>query len=563
MKLISVEIYGTDFRGLTANKPYLFNVSEREDRLSTKCFAGLNGSGKSNMLELFAEIFYYLEYYHLESAHPEKRHGNGFGFEIQYLLYFPSAIEMEYELPFRLEKNWCHIRIRKPLDSKEYGSVLELSVKPKNAEDSEYRNVSTYTKFFLPKKIIAYTSGQNELLSNPFNKLKYHYLKEFKKKENGNIGDRLFLIDNTNNYSIFIANLILGEEKKRAKLEKAFKIIGLRSFRITINLHDTSGKLIPIAKQLNTHIEKLKCCASFWAIRPYYGSKKKQQLIMDFYLTDNNSEAVRKSFKFHFNDNPFSLFQAFYQLDMMNLDLHQEKTHRLVERSKKDFNISQEISPPNVDDLFFKMENIQLLKTEATEFDREVLIRYKHLSDGEHQFSEVIGTMMLMEEEGCLMLYDEPDTHFNPKWRASIIRLFNEMAAIKWDEKNNRITQVRNQEVIITTHSPFAISDSEKEDVYIFTKNKETGFSEINHPDIPTYGTSIQTILEHVFDRDSSISDIAYSELELLKSSSKTLKQITSAKAELFKFGESLEKFDAISVLFEKEDELNKKKLKK
>lgn len=563
MKLISVEIYGNDFRGLTANTKYSFNISEREDRLSTKCFAGLNGSGKSNMLELLSEIFYFLEYYHLESANDAKRLGSGFGFEIQYLLYFPSELELEYDLPFKLEKNWCHIRIRKSLDSEDYGSVLEVSIKPKEADDLAYRNVSTYTKFFLPKKIIAYTSGQNELLSNPFNKLKFHYLNEFKKNGEKQMNDRLFLIDNTNNYSIFVANLILGEESKRKKLEKAFKIKGLRSFRITINLHDPSGKFILFAEQLNSQIEKLKLCASFWAIRPYYGSRKRQQLIMDFCLTDNESNAVRKSFKFHFDDNPFSLFQAFYQLDMMNLNLHQDKIHKLVERSKKDFNISQEIPQPNVDELVFRIENIQLLKTEATEFDREVLIRYKHLSDGEHQFSEVIGTMMLMEEEGCLMLFDEPDTHFNPKWRASIIRLFNEMAAISWDEKNNRITKVRNQEVIITTHSPFAISDSDKEDVYIFTKNPETGFSEIKHPDIPTYGTSIQTILEHVFNRDSSISDIAYSELELLKSSSKTLKQIATAKDQLFKFGESLEKFDAISILFEKEHELNKKKLRK
>ncbi|MGD1844392.1 MAG: hypothetical protein ACFB10_03250 [Salibacteraceae bacterium] len=42
------------------------------------------------------------------------------------------------------------------------------------------------------------------------------------------------------------------------------------------------------------------------------------------------------------------------------------------------------------------------------------------MSDGEHQFNQIIGTMMLLETPGCLLLLDEPDTHFNPKWRSRL-----------------------------------------------------------------------------------------------------------------------------------------------
>ena len=62
MKLISVKILGNDFRNLTAGNIYNFNTSFKDDRLSTKCFTGLNGSGKSNMLELLSEIFFFLDY---------------------------------------------------------------------------------------------------------------------------------------------------------------------------------------------------------------------------------------------------------------------------------------------------------------------------------------------------------------------------------------------------------------------------------------------------------------------------------------------------------------------
>ena len=71
MKLISVKILGDNFRSLKNNKLYSFNVSEHKGRLSTKVFAGLNGSGKSNFLELLAEIFFYLEKFHLNRKHSE------------------------------------------------------------------------------------------------------------------------------------------------------------------------------------------------------------------------------------------------------------------------------------------------------------------------------------------------------------------------------------------------------------------------------------------------------------------------------------------------------------
>ena len=73
MNLISVKILGDNFRSLANNKLYQFNVNHRNNRLSPKIFAGLNGSGKSNFLELLAEIFYYLELFHSKSVQQDGR----------------------------------------------------------------------------------------------------------------------------------------------------------------------------------------------------------------------------------------------------------------------------------------------------------------------------------------------------------------------------------------------------------------------------------------------------------------------------------------------------------
>ncbi len=45
----------------------------------------------------------------------------------------------------------------------------------------------------------------------------------------------------------------------------------------------------------------------------------------------------------------------------------------------------------------------------------------KELSDGEHQLLHSLGLCLLFRETNSLFLLDEPETHFNPDWRANFI----------------------------------------------------------------------------------------------------------------------------------------------
>ena len=51
------------FRGLKADYKIEFNNHTNTDRIEPICFVGLNGSGKSNVLEAISEAFFYLEAY--------------------------------------------------------------------------------------------------------------------------------------------------------------------------------------------------------------------------------------------------------------------------------------------------------------------------------------------------------------------------------------------------------------------------------------------------------------------------------------------------------------------
>jgi len=557
MNLISVKILGDNFRSLANNKLYQFNVNHRNNRLSPKIFAGLNGSGKSNFLELLAEIFYYLELFHSKSVKQNYKRSKNFGFEIEYLLPMvkPSPLGI---LDFKNAKGFdMHIRIVKKL-----GEYPEFS--RKSFGEDYFERVDKETQFLLPTKVIAYTSGQNELLSNPFFKIRYHYFKikdeidqNLIKAEQYNDFDdqRLFFLDNSSNFSIFVSNMLLASPNKLKYLKEIFKVDDLHSFRITINLLNYKKNKIYFNESIKENIQKLKLCATTWIERQ---KGKEEFLILDYRVT----EATHHAFKFHFVSS-FELFKVFYNLDNLNLHLVPVNTRDLILKAYKSLNLFDELPKQDPSRLVFRIEKINLNKI-VEEGKIPKTIYYKGLSDGEHQFNEVMGSVMMMEQDGCLFLLDEPDTHFNPVWRAKMIEMLNQVTAYSFDSKG-KPERVRNQEIIITTHSPFVISDSMREDVYKFDKVK--GEVTYINPKMETYGASMSLILQEIFDRRISISDLSNYDLDELRNILKELRtpeaikaKIDETKAKLVNFGESIEKFDLYSLLRQIENEIDIKK---
>lgn len=540
MKLKSVTIYGDNFRSLKANKRYEFNDNKSENRLSTKIFAGLNGSGKSNFLELFSEIFYYLELYHLPSASEEDKDGKDFGFEIEYYLpVFNVSLEISSELMSQFL-----VRIKKPLNEH---PEFSYQYSEKVFRRLDFSTDKRETEELLPKKVIAYTSGQNELLSNPYYKIRYHYFKQLEDNVSASLQslmdkNRLFFLNYESNFSIFIANMLLAQKTNLDYFKKVLAITDLSSFRITLNINNYKKNKVNIGYKLFKEVQKLKLCASSYYQTNHKDDGSPNQLILDFKVT----EATISSFKFHFK-SAFKLFKVFYELDTLNLHMVPVNTRKLILKAHKTLNLSDEMPVPDPSTLVFRIEKIIIHKKISQE-ERLKEIYYKSLSDGEHQFSQVIGSVLMMEEPGCLFLFDEPNTHFNPKWRAKMISILNHITGTNFDSSKN-VTRVRQQEIIVTTHSPFVISDSHKENVYKFEKG------EFENPDMQTYGSSIGFLLELIFDRDISISDFSNEQLNTLKKSIESEEDILRVKKELLRFGESIEKFDAYSFLRAKERE--------
>lgn len=98
-------------------------------------------------------------------------------------------------------------------------------------------------------------------------------------------------------------------------------------------------------------------------------------------------------------------------------------------------------------------------------------------------------------------------------------------------------------EVLITSHSPFIISDTNESNVLIFSKD-DNGTTNCVRPDFNTFGASVNKITSKVFETNSSIGDNSKNELESFKLQLDNNSDLKSLAAEIDeKFGESVEKF--------------------
>lgn len=177
----------------------------------------------------------------------------------------------------------------------------------------------------------------------------------------------------------------------------------------------------------------------------------------------------------------------------------------------------------------------------------------KAFSDGEHQFIHTMAICLLLKDSDSLILLDEPETHFNPNWRSRFISMLNETLHNGCLHSSNDIPTCNFlKEVLITSHSPFIISDCLPHHVLLLYKDEDghTKAETASKRRIKTYGTSINVLTAEIFGNSDSIGQRAYQEMQAIKDEAKdkdkAIRKINS------RFGESLDKLIAISELKEK-----------
>jgi len=489
MKLTSINILNIKHRplmnGLSLNFP-----SNGDNSINTNCFIGINGSGKSQLLETIAEIFLYLDNCY-RTTNPIKKVTSPALFEMSYILTIDQS-EINVDVSYINYKD----KLPKIKISKENN---EISVNSNNLE------------IYLPSKIIGYTSGANETISNPF--LSYYDIyadfvatRAFGDSIEADYEPRFYFMDYNTNLGIAISNLVFDIDKENANIDNSLtkvktelNIQKIKSFQIIIQTKQSAAPKIEspsgetgviLTKELKKWLEELKKSSTC-----YDYSIKENKYTFDFLLDGASKEALA-----YFFETPYNLYSALYKFEILNNLIVDKATRKNIESQRAQRKLTAKMPEVPDKDKVLKYSELKLKLTNGQTVD------YLSLSDGEHQFFNVLGTILMIKDENALFLLDEPETHFNPKWR----RLFI--------SKINSITEGRKQDLFITSHSPFIISDTSKEFVYIF-KRKSKDEIEVEFPKLETFGASFNHVLKMAFDLDDSMSEDSAQFIEkLLKS---------------------------------------------
>jgi restriction system-associated AAA family ATPase len=472
------------------------------------CFIGRNGAGKSQFLQILAEIFQ--SAFHACVREQERVEGNpDLQFEIEYFIDSESDLS-----PIR-------VRISRQATSKKRPTIV---IERRDEEEYEWINCDLQdpkTHDLLPDKIVGYTSGDNETLSLPFLKSRSGYAsdvrdKAFNKeqKKQGIPDTRLMLIDYGTHLEVLVANLLLGNSSQWEALLDAAKLQDLHSFRCIVQLAHSAAKPIhrsgigsnrkktQLTQELEDYLYRLQCCATCYTI-----DEKTETYIFDYWINDQTREAFRS-----FWNDPLDLYSAFHKLAMLNdLVLPKKTRERLLHRDNKTRRFASRLPEPQDEDKVFRFERVNFRSKSSSE-----VVDYVSLSDGEHQLAQLLGTFCMVSSPNVLFLLDEPESHFNPQWRVKFISRILEIPTKDGDRKQN--SKAAKQDCLITTHAPFIPSDMQRDKVFIFSKN-DNGKIQVKNPDIQTFGATFDTIIEECFEVRPPMSQIPRDEIEELMKS--------------------------------------------
>lgn len=536
MKLVKLKI-NKKFRSLFKG----FEINFREDKPNENwekfhpfCFAGLNGTGKSNVLEALANIFYHLECCTLNENYSEYLKNDFNNKESEVDVY-----ELEYYIIPRDSNKNSFEDYSRIIIKKEEGKTPQICITNGINDDLKFQDVANSIRSFLPEMVIGYSSGENEILSLPFVKSRLLQFDEYlyHLKENASYlletkpESSLTYMDYHSSQAILLSNFLLQKEDALTPIKEQLEIEKLHSFRLVINNHrlfnrDEYPEIDFLLPKVEDTIIKLRKCATVNHTEKHISGENKGIIkfeYLDFYF----SQKTKDAFKQHF-DNPLKLFRAFQVLSLLNLRILDKDLKKEIYSSDSLYAMYKIPAPKEVEHVFHF--NLFKLKKENSK-DKMLL---KAFSDGEHQFLHTMGICLMLQNKSALFLLDEPETHFNPEWRSEFISVLKE--SLDKSGTNNFM-----RDIIITSHSPFIISDCYPDKVIIFNKGKQP-LNAIDL-DIETFGTSVNLLTNQIFKKKNTIGNYSLSKIEIFRERYKKGENKEKLIIEInSKLGDSLEK---------------------
>jgi len=513
MKLHYLELIG-QYKGLSNQK---FDFRESDSNIIA--LVGLNGAGKSNFLELVAEIFCFLERAKRQDFISTMR--LSFDFILNY-----TIMDNEEPSEFLIEYNYGKLWPRRefeggfvdtPIDYIQLPSFVVAYSSSRN-ENLQRAFLKNSVRFF---EVVKIKSNRNKLIQKNINdddeqlKINIRYLKTHKHLYNINQDVYQYLEDSIT-YEDFpneIKNLILSLSDSPTKTPDSVYVdtdteltllasllvnadfdyssllpeishptaiciilrYDLREIQNIPDAIDDLKQLIRIAGDDN--IQKL--------------SRRTTDRQFELFGLDSlvgeikillSTPQIKSDFCESFYQRPATLFQKLYKLQLQAVGnwptslKNNLKNDSFMDKATKPTQISK---PIEVCDIILS--------------NGDSLMSIHDLSDGEMQIMQTAALFKIFKEEDALFLMDEPDTHLNPHWRTEFYSYLQGHSD--------------GHQMFISTHSPFMLSSLDKRNVFHFQRND--GELSVTQPTEQTFGSSFEYLSKRFFDMDSLIAKTA------------------------------------------------------
>lgn len=550
MRLLSLSLQG-QYKGL---KEQAFDFSDSQGQVIA--LVGLNGSGKSQLLELIGECFAFIE--RAQRRDFKVRKSLHFGFTLEYQLHEPSnhsAGSAGMVCGGALAQ--CG-----GLVNPKYKVVLPVASKSLQVfvyKQSEWKEIPLGS-LQLPR-VIGYSSGLNENLQRSFLKNAsqvYEVLNvrsrrhkqlmklqaEYRNRHDEKSRERLpMLIQDVNER--FLARYPHLFEKDQTQVGTGDDMV---EYVNPLNLKETyvnpSTHVYLDYDSAQLAIASLAILDDELLVRTLAGTtfNRPVKLVLEYDLKNwtIEEELTKDIQKFigdalpynvtgfgkQTNHDEYELYELDFLRGTIELDLYDPDVKRNLRQSNIDSGLRmferlyriQQLGLKNLSaDMRRQLKNDNYdgavkkpLKAKLPLTVKELVladesgrtVNFDDLSDGEAQLLQILAMTTLYKDEQALFLYDEPETHLNPAWRTHFHGFLQQ--AMPKDSLNSQ--------VLLATHSPFMMSSLKRDNVFMFQRC-EDGTIDYKHPSNETYGASFDVLIKQHFGLHSLISQSVIKEI--------------------------------------------------
>lgn len=442
---------------------------------STLGIVGINGSGKSILLELISKIF-------VEAS--------------KQITQESYSKDIDYEVIYSLEKDHMIDSVLSGIGG-EWETVERVQIKLENRtqhfkmyisngiEEFEIENINLYYVFF-PRKIVVYSSGHNEGVSDEIINYKLYSLteKDVHKIKKNNYGEvinkgildrynELFYYFDDTFSKLAILTSFLFESGKQNMVSQFFEKPFVNSFKVRLDKKDIYGEEI-------------------------YFDEKASYLL---------NEIQSFSHTVHINENGFEYYEFIApevtEKEQMSLlaffeglqRLYDYNIYKIKKRTRNRIIYGNEHNKKSLVD--WNIANFRVFElleiTLKTESGSELKLR--DFSDGEYQVLQLISILNIFYGSNILFLLDEPETHFNPSWKSLFV------------SKVKSLLDPMSQ-VIFSSHNPEVITDLRRTSVVSMKHGMQYNLQ------LETFGANPNMISANLFDKRNTVAELAKQKIE-------------------------------------------------